>query len=137
MSLTRRVIAITVATSVSFAGFMQVAQAAPAHGLISTEQVAAAAGLRTAAASRAHVMQTLERADVSAALVERGVDLDQARARVAAMTDAEALQVAADIDLAPAGASDLIGALLFVFVLLLITDILGFTKIFPFTRSVR
>jgi hypothetical protein len=30
-----------------------------------------------------------------------------------------------------------IGTIVFIFVVLLITDILGFTKIFPFTRSIR
>ena len=32
---------------------------------------------------------------------------------------------------------DVLGVIVFIFVLLLITDILGLTKIFPFTRSVR
>ena len=31
----------------------------------------------------------------------------------------------------------MIGMIVFIFLLLLITDILGFTKIFPFTRSIR
>ena len=30
-----------------------------------------------------------------------------------------------------------IGVILFVFFVLLVTDILGFTKVFPFTRSIR
>ena len=53
------------------------------------------------------------------------------------MTDAEAAHVAAQIDAAPAGAGDVIGAIVFIFLVLLITDLLGLTKIFPFTRSVR
>ncbi len=133
MKKTQRILATLVASSISFAGLVH---AAPG-GLISTEQVAASQGLRTAADQRAHVLATLERADVSAALVERGVHLDQARARVAALTDAEVAHVAAELDRAPAGAGDLLGTIVFIFVLLLITDILGFTKIFPFTRSVR
>jgi hypothetical protein len=56
---------------------------------------------------------------------------------VAALTDAEAAQLADQIDQAPAGASDILGVLVFIFVLLLVTDILGLTKVFPFTRSVR
>jgi hypothetical protein len=44
--------------------------------------------------------------------------------------------VAAQIDAAPAG-GDVLGVIIFIFVLLLVTDILGFTKIFPFTRSIR
>ncbi|MBC7956554.1 MAG: PA2779 family protein, partial [Cytophagales bacterium] len=95
MTRPRRFIAVAVATSISFAGFVQTAQAG---GLISTEQVAVAEGLRTAADHRAQVLAALERADVSAALVERGVSLDQARLRVAALTDAEAARLAAEID---------------------------------------
>jgi hypothetical protein len=74
---------------------------------------------------------------VIAALEARGVSVDAARARVAALTDAEAAHVAAQIDAAPAGADGVLGTIVFIFVLLLITDILGFTKIFPFTRSIR
>ena len=56
---------------------------------------------------------------------------------IPALSDAEAQQLARTIDSAPAGASDLVGVLVFIFVLLLVTDILGLTKVFPFTRSVR
>ena len=59
----------------------------------------------------------------------------QAMARVSALTDDEASQLAQQIDNAPAGG--FIGALLLVFFVLLVTDILGLTKVFPFTRSVR
>jgi hypothetical protein len=72
-----------------------------------------------------------------AALRARGVAPDQVRSRVAALSDAEAAQLADQIDAAPAGGNDVLGTIVFVFVLLLITDILGFTKIFPFTRSIR
>jgi len=134
MTKTQRFIATFTAGCISFAGFAQTAQAG---GLITAEQVAASEGVRSAAEHRAHVLAALERADVSAALVERGVSLDQARARVAALTDAEAAQMAAEIDKAPAGASELVGTLVFIFALLLITDILGYTRIFPFIRPIR
>ena len=81
--------------------------------------------------------ETVTRADVAAALQERGIDLAQAQARVAALTDDEVAHVAHTLDTAPAGASDVLGTIVFIFLLLLITDILGFTKIFPFTRSIR
>ncbi len=133
MTRPRRLLAATLAASIGFAGFLQ-----PVHAtLIGTEAVAAAEGVRSDAQARAHLLATLERSDVAAALAERGVSLDQARERVAALTDAEAAHVAEQIDSAPAGASDVLGTIVFIFVLLLITDILGFTKIFPFTRSVR
>ncbi len=122
-----------IAVCLSFAGFMHSAQAT----LVSTEQVAASEGVISATEQRAYVNSMLERADVAQALQERGIDLAQAKARVAALTDAEVAHVAHTLDTAPAGASDVLGTIIFIFVLLLITDILGFTKIFPFTRSIR
>ena len=54
------------------------------------------------------------------------------------MTDDEVATVAHTLDTAPAGASaDVLGVIVTIFVVLLITDILGFTKMFPFTRSIR
>jgi hypothetical protein len=129
----RRLLTALVATCLSFAGFMHSASAA----LIGTEQVAATQGLAAEGAARAHVLATLDRADVVQGLKARGVDPQQVRARVDALSDAEVAQVAQQIDSAPAGASDVLGVILTVFVVLLITDILGFTKVFPFTRSIR
>jgi hypothetical protein len=128
---TKRTLATLVAMSLSFAGLAQAAPittAAPA--LIGTEQAAAAQS------GRVLLEQTLARADVVAGLQARGVSVDAARARVAALTDDEAAQVAAQIDQAPAG-GDALGVILTIFVILLITDILGFTKVFPFTRTIR
>jgi hypothetical protein len=133
MKRTTRWIASLAAACISFAGFVQTAQAT----LITTEQVAATEGVRSASAQRDYVNATLARADVAAGLQERGVDLEQARARVAALTDDEVAVVAHTIDTAPAGAADVLGVLLTVFIVLLVTDILGLTKVFPFTRSIR
>ncbi len=137
MIRTKPWVAGLVAASLSHAGALQAAQAT----LIGTEQVAAAQGVvsadQQAQAQRAQLMAWLDRADMAAALAERGLDVEQARARVAALTDAEVAHVAQTLDTAPAGASDVLGVAVFIFVLLLVTDILGFTKIFPFTRSVR
>jgi hypothetical protein len=69
-------------------------------------------------------------------LEKQGVDADAAVQRVAAMSDSEVAQVAGRIDQAPAG-GDVLGLVFTVFVVLLVTDILGLTKVFPFTRSVR
>ena len=134
MTPTRRVLSWLLAVCLSYAGLVQGAQAA----LIGTDQVVAATSTGAASGeAQARLQRLLERDDVVSALTERGVSVEQARARVAALSDAEAAHVAAQIDAAPAGASDVLGTLVFIFVLLLITDILGFTKIFPFTRSIR
>jgi len=37
----------------------------------------------------------------------------------------------------PVGSSSVLGILFTVFIILLVTDILGLTKVFPFTRPVR
>jgi hypothetical protein len=138
MNRKNRCIACLVATSLSFAGALQTAHAA----LVGTAQVAAAQGMVSvdaqAQAQRVHVLSYLDRPEVQAGLTDKGVSADQARERVAALTDAEVSQLAHTLDTAPAGADGgLIGTIVFIFVLLLVTDILGLTKVFPFTRSVR
>jgi len=133
MKRTTRWMASLMAACITLAGFVHTAQATQ----ISTEQVAASQGVRSATAQREYVNSTLARADVAAGLQERGISIEQARARVAALTDDEVAMVAQTLDTAPAGATDVLGVILTVFVVLLITDILGFTKVFPFTRSIR
>jgi hypothetical protein len=85
---------------------------------------------------RAKIMAVMNREDVRAQLEMRGVTTEQAQARVDALTDDEALQIAGKLDQLPAG-GDILGTAVFIFLVLLVTDILGYTKIFPFTRSVR
>ncbi|MEO7150391.1 MAG: PA2779 family protein [Burkholderiaceae bacterium] len=133
MKRTSRWTACLLASCISLTGFVQSAQAT----LVTTEQVAASQGVISPTAQRDHVNSVLERADVAEGLQARGVSVDQARARVAALTDDEVAQVSQTLDTAPAGAADAIGVILTIFIVLLITDILGFTKIFPFTRSIR
>lgn len=94
-----------------------------------------------AAAARDHVGSLLDRAEVSAGLEARGVSPAEVKARVAALSDAEALQLAREIDSLPAGAdggiSAIVGALVLIFLVLLITDLLGWTKVFPFTKPIH
>lgn len=135
MSRTKRSIAYVVTVSMLYSSVVSGVQAT----MISTDQVASAEAAVVPAfanQNRERLMQTLDRADVQAALQARGVDVEQARARVAALTDDEAAAVAAQMDQAPAG-GDVIGAIVLIFLVLLVTDILGLTKVFPFTRSIR
>lgn len=88
------------------------------------------------AAQRERVTEFLLRADVQKEMQSQGLGANQAIERVAAMTDAEVAQLAGRIDQAPAG-GDILGVLFTIFIILLVTDILGLTKVFPFTRSVR
>ena len=113
---------------------MSIALPLPAQaGMLSTE--AAIAG-----DAKERIVSFLDRSDVQAQLASRGVNPADAKARVASLSDAEAAQLAAQIDSMPAGADaagSIIGALVLIFIVLLITDLLGLTKIFPFTRPIR
>lgn len=101
-------------------------------GIVSTEEAAAV----TSSIERQKIISYLSRDEVRKSLEERGVNPQAAVDRVNTLSDSEVQQLAADIENAPAGA-DVIGVLFTIFIVLLITDILGFTKIFPFTRSIR
>ena len=70
-------------------------------------------------------------------MTELGVSPTQAQARVASLSDAEVSRLAGEIETSPAAGNGVVGAVVFVFLVLLVTDLLGLTKVFPFTRSVR
>lgn len=120
-------------------GFMTIAVPVAQAGLVSVEQYAAPAESSAVAPSsaietqRAQVRAFLQRADVQAQLVELGVDPQNAQTRVEALSEAE-LARAADLADQPAGAGAA-GAIVFIFVLLLITDLLGLTDVFTFVRK--
>jgi len=107
-------------------------------GLIATDRVEAAG--RSPLSARERLDSLFDRADVRAALERHGVSADDAKARVDALNDDEVERLAARFDSLPA-AGDALGSLLWfgflVFVVLLVTDILGFTKVFSFTRPAK
>ena len=131
MIFVKRFLSAFLAVSILFTGSIQTVQAA----MITTEQVAGSAFSAAGNDDRSRIVAALSREDVQTALVARGIDPAQAQSRVAAMTDEEASVVASQLDTAPAGG--IIGAIVLIFLVLLLTDILGFTKVYPFTRSVR
>ena len=116
-------------------GFMSIAVPVAQAGLVSVEQYAAPADsvANAIATQRTEVQAFLQRPDVQAQLVELGVDPQTAQARVDALSEAE-LARAADLADQPAGAGAA-GAIVFIFVLLLITDLLGLTDVFTFVRK--
>ncbi|MGM0520999.1 MAG: PA2779 family protein [Pseudomonadota bacterium] len=104
--------------------------AAQTAGLVSTQAVLEA---DNASDERERIHDILARADVQEQLLAQGVSPDEVKARVAALSDSEAKQMAEKLEAMPAGAG-VIGALFAVFVILLVTDILGLTDVYPFTR---
>jgi hypothetical protein len=105
-------------------------------GLIGTDRIIN--GL-AAEDGRAAIKMFLQREDVRRQLQLLGVEADEAISRVDAMADDQVRDVVGRIGTAPAGGDlgAVVGAIVIIFVVLLITDILGFTKIFPFTRPVK
>jgi len=88
--------------------------------------------------ARDHLKTLISRNDIKNALISQGIDPDGAKARVDSLSDSEAIEVTDKIEQLPAGAGPfgaIIGAALIVFLVLLLTDILGFTDVFPFVKS--
>ena len=85
---------------------------------------------------RARISAFIDREDVLAQLQKQGVTAGEARERVNALTDDEAHKLAGKLDQLPAG-GDVLSVLFTVFIVLLVTDIVGLTKVFPFTRSMK
>jgi len=83
---------------------------------------------------RAQIHDMLNREEVKTQLLARGVDPSEVDARVDGLTDEEVSTLAAKLDQLPAG-GDALGVALVVFLVLLLTDILGYTDIFPFVKK--
>ncbi len=89
-------------------------------------------------AERERIRDFLLREDVREQMGLLGVDPDEAADRVANLTDEEVREIAGRLDELPAGEGALgvvLGVALIIFVILLITDILGLTDVFPFVRN--
>ena len=89
---------------------------------------------------RERLRSFLNRADVCEQLEAWGVNKEIAKARIDNLTDEEVAGLVNRLDEMPAGGSALgvvIGAAVLVFIILLITDILGLTDIFPFVKKHR
>jgi hypothetical protein len=124
MSRFRRAVAALLVICLSGAGI------APSYaGIVGSETV-------VVGAAHNHVASVLQRSEVRTHLQAMGVDPSEVQARVAALSDDEAAQLAARLDELPAG-GDVLGVLLIVFLVLLFTDIMGWTKVFPFTRPAQ
>jgi hypothetical protein len=104
----------------------------PAYGAIISTGTAIQE--KDTAAARAHIQSMLARKDVQKQLISAGVRPDEVSARVNAMTDTEVAQLSGQLNKAAAG-GDALGVALFVFLVLIFTDLMGWTHIFPFTKK--
>lgn len=86
---------------------------------------------------RKNLNELLSREDVKSIMISQGISPIEAKARVDSLSDAEIMQIADKMDQLPSGGSDfgvVVGAVLIIFIVLLITDILGYTHVFSFVR---
>lgn len=124
----KRFVIYLVAMVLSIVGFVQPVQAA----MIATDQVHAA----SAQDVRGQLADALKRPEVLSQLEKMGVSKEDAEARVAALSNEEAEALAAQIDTMPAGA-DFFAVVGVVVIVLVVTDLVGITDVFPFIRPVR
>ena len=86
---------------------------------------------------RDNLRSFIERQDVQKVIRAQGINLQEAKARVDCLSDAEIMQIVDQMDQLPAGGEGLgtlVGAALIIFLVLLITDIMGYTDVFPFVK---
>ena len=87
--------------------------------------------------ARSYLQSLLAREDVKNILVSQGIDLQEAKNRIDSLTDEEATHAADQLQELPAGGNfftTLLIVAFLVFLILLITDIAGYTDIFPFVK---
>jgi hypothetical protein len=88
--------------------------------------------------ARDHLKTLISKNDIKKSLISQGIDPMEAKARVDSLSDSEVIEVVDKIEQLPAGGGAfgaVIAASVIVFLVLLITDILGYTDVFPFVKS--
>jgi hypothetical protein len=86
---------------------------------------------------RDYLNALLAREDIQTALVSRGIDPQEAQTRIDSLSDAEVNDIVNKLDQLPAGGflGEILLIAFLVFVILLLTDIAGYTDIFPFVKK--
>lgn len=103
-------------------------------GIVGTEIIVSNA---QAQQDRAQIMNLLDRKDIQEQLISHGVNVEQAKARVDSLSDAETHTLAGQLNTLPAGGDSILGVIVLIFLVLLVTDILGLTNVFPFVKKHR
>jgi hypothetical protein len=87
--------------------------------------------------SRDYLKSLLAREDIKAVLIFQGIDPQEALARIDGLSDAEVNDIVNKLDQLPAGGflGELLIVVALVFIILLFTDMAGYTDIFPFVKK--
>ena len=103
--------------------------------MISTESII---GADRGQSPRDYLNSILARKEIQAALITHGVDPQEAQHRIDNLSDDEIIEFVDEIDQLPAGSGFFEAFLIvvfLVFVILLVTDISGYTDVFPFVKK--
>jgi len=87
--------------------------------------------------TRDSLHQLLDRQEAQQQLQALGVDPAWARERVQHLTDSELARINQGVERLQAGGSDVLGVIVLIFIIFIITDIIGATDIFSFVHPVR
>lgn len=86
---------------------------------------------------RAAIMNIIKREDVRAEFANYGITAQEMEVKLASMSDSEIRYMHDQLETMPAGQSAVgavVGAAVLVFIILLVTDLLGLTNVFDFVR---
>lgn len=102
-------------------------------GMTSTEQILDSTQTQ---ADRDQVRQFIDRETTRQQLLQWGVSADDVKTRINSLTDAEVARINQAIDNPQAG-GNILGIILIIFIVFVITDVIGATDIFPFIHPVK
>lgn len=104
--------------------------------MVTTDQVLVES---QAESDRARVLAFLAREDVRQQIEALGVDPDEAARRVQSLSDTEIAKIVDQMDQEPAGQGIvviLVATILIIFLIFIITDLVGATNVFPFINPI-
>ncbi len=128
-TLLRKTASVLLATSLLASSFSPALAA-----MVSTSQALAVEQGRL---DRARLNALLERQDLQRQLAAMGVDVQLAKTRVASLTDVEVAELNRRVEALPAGGDTVLGVLVLLLLILVITDVLGVTDVYPFVHPAK
>lgn len=87
--------------------------------------------------ARDELQQFLDQEAAQQQLQAWGVNPDLVKERIDSLTDSELARINQEIDKLNAGGTSILGVLLIIFIVFVITDVIGATNIFPFIHPVK
>lgn len=129
---TRRTLAWLLSAVLAFLPMLP-AQAA----MVGTGDVLSAPNANAQRAGEQPLRRLLAQQDARRQLQELGVNPARVEQRISALSDSELARINQGIDSMHAGGTSVLGVLVLIFVLFVITDVIGATDIFPFIHPVN